>query len=371
MKLQWIAGQKSFYDDQGRYAFRTTQASKEFAAPNHGPYGELLYLTRCLAALLHDIGKATQAFQGKLYGAYCYEEYRHDLVGFLMLQSRFAAAGLPSDTVFLEGLAKPDTLWADAGKLFELPTKNPNICHTQLADWLGQAPVFTLVSWLVLTHHRLPDGLRDMEVQATEKSQRSTHVNTLDINRNIAEKSASQRPAGGALPWQDDKWQRQVANIAKRVSALLEQYPDLAADLTAHAGDWILANVHYNRPLLIAADHLATIQRDKSENKRHSLTENQFNKLLTATAYANDHRKSNGYWGDTVPQHLRRVEKLTRKLKTLLANVGHFRTAPIPDLSPAISPIPEHSPYHWQQQLAQAAQQNLDNRPVFAAIMAE
>jgi CRISPR-associated endonuclease/helicase Cas3 len=144
MELQWIAGQKDLYDEQGRYAFRTTQATKDYTSQPQGPYGELLYLTRCLAALLHDIGKATLAFQGKMHGIYHHEEYRHDLVGFLMLRSRFAPDNKPQDEYFLTELEKQDNLWPDSTSLFIMPDTIPNLLKEQLALWLQEAPRFHL-----------------------------------------------------------------------------------------------------------------------------------------------------------------------------------------------------------------------------------
>ena len=366
MELQWIAGQKAPYDEQGRYAFRTTQATKDYTLQPQGPYGELLYLTRSLAALLHDIGKATIAFQGKMYETYHHEEYRHDLVGFLMLRSRFAYYDKPQDSYFLAELEKQDNLWPDSTSLFIMPKKTPNLFQKQLVLWLQEAPIFTLISWLVLTHHRLPDGLSNIEVQAIDKSKKSTHVNSVESERgSVATKQESLKAANGDLPWQDTVWQAHVGQIAKKISELLQSYPDLRADLKNQVGDWILAQAHYNRPLLIAADHLASIQCNLSGVVRDV-------KKPELLAYANTYQeKKIIHWGDTVTQHLRRVEKVTRKLKTLLQNTDQFRHASLPATSLARTPIEATSLYYWQQLLAQSAQQNLERRPVFAAILAE
>ncbi|MDD5268589.1 MAG: hypothetical protein PHO08_15920 [Methylococcales bacterium] len=370
MELQWIAGQKAPYDEQGRYAFRTTQATKDYTLQPQGPYGELLYLTRSLAALLHDLGKATIAFQGKMHGIYHHEEYRHDLVGFLMLRSRFAQDDKPQDAYFLAELEKQDNLWPDSTSLFIMPDTTPNLLKEQLALWLQEAPVFTLISWLVLTHHRLPDGLSNIEVQAIDNRQKSTHVNSVESERGpVATRQESKQSVNSDLPWRDKVWQARLAQIAQKIAELLQAYPDLRDDLKIHVGDWILAQVHYNRPLLIAADHLASIQCNKSGVVRDIVKKPA---LLEQIAYANTYQeKKTIYWGDTVTQHLRRVEKVTRKLKTLLQNSDQFRRASLPATSLARTPIEATSLYYWQQLLAQSAQQNLERRPVFAAILAE
>lgn len=377
MELQWIAGQKAPYDELGRYAFRTVQASKEFTSPTQGAYGLLLCHVRTLAALLHDIGKATLGFQGKIRGIYCYEQYRHDLVGFLMLQTCFAKDGKPEDKAFLAKLEESSELWADANRLFELPkdTDTPNLKASELKQWLEHAPIFTLVSWLVLTHHRLPDGLTDIEVQNTgqgKEPNRGTHVNSIENTYNskeVARKEQSQQAAGFS-PWQDSGWRARCASVAKKITALLSQYPDLTEDLKLYAGDWILANVHYNRPLLIAADHLASIQCNNSGKACDKSAKVQTNELPIITSYANT-TLDNKHWGDTVPQHLRRVADVTRKLTTLIANSQHFRTTILPSESLAINAINPDSDFYWQQKLAEIAEKNREHHPVFAAILAE
>jgi CRISPR-associated endonuclease/helicase Cas3 len=212
-------------------------------------------------------------------------------------------------------------------------------------------------------------------VQAIDNSQKSTHVNSLNYQAEygqhtapVAPKQKSQQAANGDLPWQDPIWRARLTNCAKKITWLLQAYPDLRADLKSQVGDWILANVHYNRPLLIAADHLASIQCHQSGVVRDV----KKTVLLEQIAYANTYQeKTIIYWGDTVTQHLRRVEKVTRKLKILLQNTDQFRHALLPATSLARTPIEATSPYYWQQLLAHAAQQNLDHRPVFAAILAE
>lgn len=356
MEMQWIAGQKNFYDEQGRYAFRTLQAARDYSSQPQGPYGELLYLTRCLAALLHDIGKATLAFQGKLRKIYHHEEYRHDLVGFLMLRHKFAADNRPDDSRFLTELETENILWPDGETLFSL--SDTSLASKQLTIWLEQAPVFTLISWLVLTHHRLPDGLQDID--------NNTHINSTESAfGSVAPKSDSQKSANAALPWNDSKWREHVGRIAKKISTILQTYPDLTKDLKQQAGDWILTNVHYNRPLLISADHLASIQCNQSGLNQ---TNDKDNNLAYANAYKQNHTN---YWGDTLPQHLLRVEKVSRKLKTLLQNTDQFRRCQLPKNSLVKEHIAPDTDYYWQQRLAESTAQNLQNKPVFAAILAE
>ena len=129
-----------------RYEFRITQPASHFSSQPRGPYSDLVYLARRLAALLHDIGKATLAFQGKMSGLYHYEYYRHDLVGFLMLRSRFASDNKPQDSQFVSELASGKAIWPDGQVLFDMPQKNANLDENNLKDWLADAPVFTMVS---------------------------------------------------------------------------------------------------------------------------------------------------------------------------------------------------------------------------------
>lgn len=374
MELQWIAGKKSLYDEQGRYAFRTGRARKEYQNTPQGPYAELVYLTRALAALLHDIGKATLAFQGKLRSCFHHEEYRHDLVGFLMLRDRFAHEQMPDDTVFLQALKNREMLWPDGRSLFALPAKDYlTLEKIELKEWLQRAPLFSMIAWLVLTHHRLPDGIQNLEYQ--------THRNDPEKSDfDVAPRKDSTQAAGTNLPWQDRGWQQHLANIAEKILTLLETYPALTESLQIQLGDWLLTTVHYNRPLLIAADHLASIQCDQNhlrndggqDYRRAKLPVEQISSITERPAYANAYRSNQReYWGDSVPQHLLRVEKVTRKLNALLRNPQQFRHAALPKTSLAAESIAAESPYYWQQLLADSAAHDKANKPVFAAVLAE
>lgn len=349
-------------------------ARREYQSAPQGPYAELVYLSRALAALLHDIGKATLAFQGKLHGCYHHEEYRHDLAGFLMLRERFAKETLPEDKKFLQTLKDHQALWPDGEHLFALPAKEELCLATaELKRWLEQAPLFSMVAWLVLSHHRLPGGIDRLDYQS--------HRNDPDHSDfKVAAGIDSTYAAGTNLPWQDPRWQQHLANIAEKILALLEAYPTLDESLQTQLGDWLLITVHYNRPLLIAADHLASIQCDQNHlranhdqaYRRTKLPPEQIATVAGLPTYANAYRfDKREYWGDNVPQHLMRVEKVTRKLNALLRNPQQFRHAVLPKTSLAAAPITGNSPFYWQQILAETAADQRGNKPIFAAILAE
>src|SRR5690606_26060567 len=106
-----------------------------------------------LAALLHDIGKATIGFQNKLFhrGKPKADPYRHEWLSLRLFQAMIH--GCSNDEEWLE-------------RLISFPgymEQNPDWLDVLVNDGKGQhyrlhkmPPLAQLISWLVVTHHRLP-----------------------------------------------------------------------------------------------------------------------------------------------------------------------------------------------------------------------
>jgi CRISPR-associated endonuclease/helicase Cas3 len=357
LELQWIAGNKNQFDEVGRYAFRSDASKPTFDTPI-APNRKLLNLIVQLAALLHDVGKATVAFQKKLEGKYSAEHYRHDLMGYVMLESR--SNGFDSDATCLTALAEaPRTFlnWQNNERL-----SNP--AATQIAGSIvmqsyTNRPIWFSVLWLVLTHHRLPAGNNSLDFSSHINDGESTFVKT-------APKEECLQLAAGELPWQNDGWLNAVTSTASQIKTLLDHNESMQASIVENIDDWLLLVAHWARPCLIYADHLASIAKEKNGGIDAAQKKNPL---------ANTFREEVGNFqpqaGDSLTTHLIKTKRYARRTTLLASSPGDlFPVTTIPQSSKAVVDI-DTAAYRWQQLLGDTIKlRGQGVRPAFVGIIA-
>lgn len=260
-ELLWVVGDVRRFNFEGAVPTGTTVRNVlRREDENDWHTVEDIRLLAQLAALLHDLGKSSVAFQKRLHGKLQERNlYRHEWVS---LRLFLAFVGDDADHRWLERLADPDafdeTDWIGAGRY-----QRDGLDASQRYPFRDLPPLAAAVAWLVVTHHRLPvvpvdrkDGSQDrlgrrsrrFIVDWLEAPLRHVAHDWNEIRqRSEPERAEPYWQPAGPLPTVEPKWRAQAARLARRLQELLRR----------RDGAW-LDNpyvMHLARLSLMLADH--------------------------------------------------------------------------------------------------------------------
>lgn len=259
-ELQWIVGDARRFNAEGAVPTDTTVRNVlRREDENDWHSAEDIRLLAQLAALLHDLGKASVAFQQRLRGRSQERNlYRHEWVS---LRLFLAFVGKDDDETWLRRLADADAfdeqLWIAADRY-----QRDGLDAHEKYPFRNLPPLAAAVAWLVVSHHRLPVVPVEKEGRQDRLGKRSRSFNLTWLETPLASvahdwneiRQQAERvqiepywKSAGELPVIEPKWRAQASRLAKR---LLEHHPQ-------GQGDW-LDNpyvMHLARLSLMLADH--------------------------------------------------------------------------------------------------------------------
>ncbi|WP_420467657.1 type I-F CRISPR-associated helicase Cas3f [Panacagrimonas sp.] len=259
-ELLWIVGNAGRFNAEGAVPTNTTTRDvMRRADENDWHTGEDIRLLSALAALLHDLGKACQAFQDRLRPGSPIERnlYRHEWISLRLFQ---AFVGPSDDVGWLRRLIEP-TKADDASWLDNLQRDGINAVTPYPFPHLP--PLAQAIGWLVLTHHRLPvlpqppeTGGRRLgaKVNNFRSEQLRDVLSAIHSGWNERCDETDQRrikpywtfPHG--LPVTTALWRKKAARLARRLLTVVESHG---------SGPWTSNPyvMHLARLTLMLADH--------------------------------------------------------------------------------------------------------------------
>jgi CRISPR-associated endonuclease/helicase Cas3 len=249
-ELLWTVGDASRFNAQGAVPTNSTRRNVlREQDQNDWHSGELIRLLADMAGLMHDLGKAIQAFQDRLKGQFNGRNLiRHEWVSLRLLQ---AFVGSDNDASWLARLASPSPQ-DDATWRTRLHQDSPQKSNPSPFASMAQAPLAQALGWLVVSHHRLPvlpygevftSGLlQDALTRVTARWNEDEFKNATDTSL----KPYWTFPHG--LPVTTPEWRHRAARIAQRMLGYASKEP----------ASGVMNNpfvMHLSRLCLMLADH--------------------------------------------------------------------------------------------------------------------
>lgn len=306
---------------------------------------QLLTHLLSLSALCHDLGKANAFFQDKLqHNKKARDPYRHEFVSCLILAQVIEQLKPTDDKQWLAEFSNVDNLKTafvavlSRADWFDVKTE-----YRKLPPWqrlrsgaFKKLPLFSSLLWLVLTHHKLPDG--DYEEGEYHFICGTAFFGKEETTSDNDKQHAITFESHKEMPWQSNKWLNALADRAKQLQYLLtEQAPALAHQ----ADDLKIAIAHIVRPFLVLGDYQASAAKElyiKPDNND--------------VCFANT---IDGKSADTLVTHLHKVDKQALRCFRVLmgyADNPDFQSIETQKLPPILAQKPQlknpDSPFHWQ-----------------------
>ncbi|WP_299260197.1 type I-F CRISPR-associated helicase Cas3f [uncultured Kushneria sp.] len=259
-ELLWIVGDASQFNARGATPTNTTRRNVLRSEDENDWHSlRLMHLLASMAALFHDLGKASDAFQQRLTGRLeGRNRYRHEWVSLRFLE---AFVGEDDDARWLARLQSPsiddDTCWLDRLRRDGLDTL------VGPSPFQNLPPLAAAIGWLIVSHHRLP-ALPAEQDDGTQKRVGARSIlnaenlptlpQAITASWNEIVQPISDREDIPywtflhGLPVTHDAWRARAARLARQLSECRRETPPLESPYVMHLARLalMLADHHYS-----------------------------------------------------------------------------------------------------------------------------
>ncbi|CAC9615382.1 CRISPR-associated helicase Cas3 [uncultured Gammaproteobacteria bacterium] len=254
-ELLWVVGNRDKFNNEGIVAVNYTKQDKfigEFEMENI----QLIMALAVLAALFHDLGKNSKAFQKKLRNKKYSDAIRHEWMSIIIL-SKFI--NKRNDKEWLEDLSIN-------GMQFH------KLSQDDMVNPLKEMPLIgKIIAWLIFTHHLLPIETEDnIKKKKWVDDYNYNFKDTMDlINEKWGYANGNQKNLADCLVFDEfltesKKWQSQVKRWARKLKEVLPEIEKSIED-----GSYRLI-LNYARTCLMLGDHYFSSQ-EKNNNYQSEL----------------------------------------------------------------------------------------------------
>jgi len=328
-----------------------------------------------------------------LVGEEAAQRVRHDALGyFIFLEAVKRATNLKAanpELAWLTSAAEPATFFEASidsvtGKINLAPHLVTSLAGSSPLEMVDsefrkflyapalrkKLPLMLGVGWLVLTHHRLIQPVREF---TTEKNSFPAISSRGHINQSIPPApELNLRTIPSEVPWKQPDWCAAFTRCIEAILSLLTTNPKLPEEFSANNYSTLFASMAFiQRPALIIGDQLTSVMQKDVLERGGVETSFDSNKL-----YANSVGRQTDAAGDFLHTHLLGVGERSSFAFNMLLNTDEG-WMPFVDTSTLLAgnllqakPSAD-SAFHWQQKAvdAIAAIPDIENKPLFAVLL--